>query len=116
MTYLKVLFDKLTSTQHMSISSPTASSGSSQEVDLYQLMEALAQIKNLLPLQARDDYSSKHCHEKGFSVQEVELNLRRQLLMNRGSTKISWDDVIDMFLGNKFQNLSAVPRQNTVRT
>jgi hypothetical protein len=103
MTYIKVLFDKLTSTQHLPINSPPSSN---QEVDLYQLMEALSQIKNLLPLQSKDEYSSKHGHEKGFTVQEVELNLRRFLIMNRGSSKLTWDDVIDMFLANKFQALN----------
>jgi hypothetical protein len=54
---------------------------------------------------------SKHGTEKGFSVQEVELNLRRFLIVNRGSSKLTWDDVIDMFLTNKFQAIH-LPKQN----
>ena len=68
-------------------------------MDIYQLLEALCQIKNLLPLQPKDDYMLKHGHEKGFTVQEVEYNLKRFLIINR-TTKLSWDDVIDMFLVN----------------
>ncbi|CDW88747.1 UNKNOWN [Stylonychia lemnae] len=106
MTYLKVLFDKLTSSvgmSHQQILNGThsqSSSSNSNEVDIYQLLEALSQIKNLLPLQARDDYINKHGNEKGFTIQEVEFNLRRFLIINNTS-RLSWDDVIDMFLSNK---------------
>lgn len=49
----------------------------------------------------KDEYAVKHGQEKGFTVFEVEYNLKRFLIINRTS-KISWDDVIDMFLANKF--------------
>lgn len=70
------------------------------DVDIYQLMEALSQIKNLLPLVQREEYIQRHPNEKGFTIQEVELNLKRFLMVN-ASNKLSWDDVIDMFITRK---------------
>jgi len=73
-------------------------------------LEALSQIKNLLPLQTKDEYTNKHGNEKGFTIQEVEFNLRRFLIINNNS-RLSWDDVIDMFLSNKLilQNPAPLP-------
>eukprot|EP00347_Sterkiella_histriomuscorum_P015088 403358362 len=103
MTYLKLLFDKLNSMQtgqSINLQQSSMSNSTSNDVDIYQLLEALSQIKNLLPLQNREEYQSKHGNEKGFTIYEVEYNLKRFLIIN-GHTKLSWDDVIDMFLSNK---------------
>jgi hypothetical protein len=91
MTYLKVLFDKLTQNQY------------SMNVDVYNLLESLQQIKNLLPLQYKDEYACKHGQERGFTVNEVENSLKKFLIVNVNA-QISWDDVIDMFLSNKIQS------------
>jgi hypothetical protein len=40
-------------------------------------MEALNQIKNLLPLLPREEYIKKHSSEKGFSIYEVEMGLKQ---------------------------------------
>lgn len=49
---------------------------------------------------SREEYMHRHQNEKGFSVQEVELSLKK-FLMVQASNRLSWDDVIDMFIIRK---------------
>jgi hypothetical protein len=44
----------------------------------------------------------KHGGERGFTVHEVENQLKKFLCINR-CPKLSWDDVIDMFIIRKFE-------------
>lgn len=54
-----------------------------------------------------------HGYEKGFTVSEVEFNIKRFLisgpitamnaLARSSAPRLSWDDVIDMFITNKLQ-------------
>jgi len=45
----------------------------------------------------------RHANEKGFTIYEVDYNLKRFLETNR-THYLSWDDVIDMFLSNNVQS------------
>ena len=73
MTYLKVLFDKLTQNQY------------SLNVDVLNLLESLQQIKQLLPLQYKQEYTCKHGQERGFTVQDVERSLKRFMMVNKNA-------------------------------
>jgi hypothetical protein len=61
-------------------------------------MEALAQIKSLLPLVPAEAYRTRHSGERGFLVREVEAGLKR-LASSTAHRMIVWDDIIDMFIG-----------------
>lgn len=57
-------------------------------------VKGLKKIKNLLPLQTRNDYY-KHCSEVAFTYKEVENGV------NKMPKYITWDNVIDIFLSKQ---------------
>ncbi len=55
----------------------------------------LQKIKNLLPLQTRNEYY-KNCSEVAFTYKEVEQGVQAM------PQYITWDNVIDIFLTKSF--------------
>ncbi len=81
LTYLKVLFDQL----------EQFSQNKQKHVENQNFIKALKKIKNLLPLQTKNEYY-KNSSEVAFTYQDVENGVI-------GMPKyITWDNVIDIFL------------------
>ena len=60
---------------------------------------------------SKEDYVLRHGNERGYTVREVESNLKRIFIgrqASNGSRGVSWDDVIDMFIGFKTLNNEGV--------
>ena len=81
LTYLKVLFDQLDS----------FSKNRQKHVDTLNFLKGLKKIKNLLPLQARNEYY-KSSSDVAFAYKEVEQGVEQM------PKYITWDNVIDVFL------------------
>lgn len=85
-TYLKVLFDQLESfTQNKQ-----------KHVEKENFIKALQKIKNLLPLQTKNDYL-KTSSDISFTYLEVETGIYHMPKF------INWDNVIDVFLTKQNQ-------------
>ena len=98
MTYLKVLFDKLLQQNH---EMQVAGKQTFLMVDAGQLLQALVKIKGHLPLLQRDQYMQRHQCERGFSVKDIEMSLRRFIMSRKAESMVldvSWDDCIDLFI------------------
>lgn len=88
-TYLKVLFDQLES----------FNSNKQKHVENANFLKALKKIKNLLPLQARNEYF-KTSSEVAFTYKEVEGGVI-------GMPKyLTWDNIIDIFLTKTANTMS----------
>lgn len=70
-------------------------------VDAGQLLQALVKIKGHLPLLQRDQYMQRHQCERGFTVKDIEMSLRRFIMGRKAEgmvLDVSWDDCIDLFI------------------
>ena len=70
-------------------------------VDAGQLLQALVKIKGHLPLLQRDQYMQRHQCERGFTVKDIEMSLRRFIMARKADgtvLDVSWDDCIDLFI------------------